>query len=123
MRRIVRQGDFRRTYTLRASAADRRIVVYARRNGTPLTRIGLSVGRKQGNSVFRNRIKRLLREAFRLSRHELPEGYDLIVVPRDFEAVSLVRLRGSLLDVAARAIARADAKQPRDEPGDGKQDG
>jgi len=117
-RRLGRQGDFRSTYALRASAADPRIVVYARKTGQPVTRLGLSVGRRYGNSVCRNRIKRLLREAFRLSRHELPEGYDLIVVPRNVAAPSLARLRESLLQVARTAIARADAKQKRNGAGE-----
>jgi RNase P protein component len=45
-------------------------------------RLGLSVGKKLGGAVVRNRYKRVLREAFRLSQHELPEGYDYILIPR-----------------------------------------
>ena len=46
------------------------------------TRIGLSVSKKHGNAIRRSRIKRLLREAFRLSQYDLPKGLDLILIPR-----------------------------------------
>ncbi|MBI4385886.1 MAG: ribonuclease P protein component, partial [Elusimicrobia bacterium] len=46
------------------------------------TRLGLSVSRKLGGAVRRNRIRRLLKEAFRLNRHRLEHGYDLVAYPR-----------------------------------------
>lgn len=48
-------------------------------NGMPFSRIGVSIGRAQGNAVLRNRIKRLVREAFRLKQRELPCGFDILV--------------------------------------------
>ncbi len=79
----IRSGlDFRRAYARRCSAADGTIVVIGYENALGRPRLGLSVSRKVGGAVVRNRWKRLLREAFRLSRRHLPQGIDLVVIPR-----------------------------------------
>ena len=57
-------------------------MVYGGLNGLPYPRLGMSTSRKLGNAVLRNRWRRLLREAFRLSCPQLPPGVDLIVIPR-----------------------------------------
>jgi ribonuclease P protein component len=103
--RVQRGGDFQRAFRRRCSAADERIIVYGIANGLPHARLGLSVSRKVGGAVVRNRWKRLLREAFRLSRQQLPAGVDLIVIPRPGVEPSLPRLMESLLRLAAR-VAR-----------------
>ncbi len=79
---VRRPADFQRAYRRRHTASDHLIVVFGYPNGLAYARLGLSVSRKVGNAVVRNRWKRLLREAFRLSRKDLPVGIDLIVVPR-----------------------------------------
>ena len=58
------------------------IVVKAAPNGLPFKRLGLSVGRRHGNAVRRNRMKRLIREAFRLNKACLSVSCDLVVIPR-----------------------------------------
>ena len=58
------------------------LVVQGCANGLPHTRLGLSVSRRVGNAVLRNRWKRIIREAFRTQRDELPVGLDLVVRPR-----------------------------------------
>lgn len=70
------------------------------------TRFGLSVSRKHGNAVKRNRIKRLLREAFRLSQHDLPAGLDLILIPRQNSGTLLEDYQRSLRAVAKRLDKR-----------------
>lgn len=57
-------------------------VVIAKRNGLDITRLGVTVGRRVGNAVVRNRTKRILREFFRLNKFRLPRGYDLVFVAR-----------------------------------------
>lgn len=79
--RILKTADFQAAYAARARATDGRLVVYARPNGLALTRLGLSVSKKCGGAVVRNRIKRLVREAFRHLRLGLPPGFDVVVVP------------------------------------------
>jgi len=103
--RVRRHGDFQRAYRRRASAADARIIVYGCPNGLPHARLGVSASRRLGGAVVRNRWKRLLREAFRLSRAELPGGLDLIVIPRPNVEPALAALRESLPRLAAR-VAR-----------------
>jgi len=104
--RVCRAGDFRRAYQSRRTAGDGQIVVFAHTNDLPYPRIGLSVSRRVGGAVFRNRWKRLLREAFRLCRDRLPEGVDLIVVPRPGVEPNLTALLESLPQLAARAAKK-----------------
>ncbi|MBI3466094.1 MAG: ribonuclease P protein component [Planctomycetes bacterium] len=103
--RLRRPAEFDEVFRRRRSAADALIVVYARENGLEHTRLGLSVSRKVGGAVVRNRWKRLIREAFRLSRAKLPTGLDLVVIPRAGAAPSLAALCESL-PVLANRVAR-----------------
>lgn len=105
---VRRAGDFRRAYQRRCSASDQRLVVLAHENGRPYARLGLSVSRKVGKATVRNRWKRLIREAFRLSRRRLPQGVDLIVIPRVGETPDLGGLIESLSRLATRAASKLD---------------
>ena len=80
--RLRHGAEFRRVYQRRCSAATDRFVLLGVENGLDHPRLGLSVSRKVGGAVERNRWKRLVREAFRLSRAQLPTGIDLVVSPR-----------------------------------------
>jgi ribonuclease P protein component len=65
------------------------LTVFAIPNTLKHPRLGLSVGRKVGTAPKRNRIKRLLREAFRLLQHDLPVGYDVVINVRPHELALL----------------------------------
>ena len=80
--RLRSPADFRRVYARRCAVSDAWLLVQACPNGLAFSRLGLSVSRKYGNAVKRNRLRRLYREAFRLSKHELPTGLDLVLIPR-----------------------------------------
>ncbi len=106
---LRRPADFRRVYERRRSASDAWLIVYACENGLPFLRVGFSVGRKMGNAVHRNRLRRLYREAFRLTRHEMPVGLDLVLIPRCPEEPALADLKQSLpqlVNQLARKLAR-----------------
>jgi len=105
---IRSQADFRRAYRRRAAASDGRLLVFGHRNGLDYPRLGLSVSRKVGGAAVRNRWKRLLREAFRLNRSQLPEGVDLVVIPRQDVKPRLSELSESLPRLAARVASKLE---------------
>jgi ribonuclease P protein component len=84
-RRLSRSAEFDRVYREGRSHAGRHLVLYffPREAGDDdAPRLGLSVGRKVGGAVERNKVKRLLREAFWESEERLPPGHDFVVVAR-----------------------------------------
>lgn len=84
-RRLSRSGEFDRVYRDGSSHATRYLVLYRfprREEEREEVRLGVSVSRKVGGSVERNRVKRVLREAFWGLDEQLPEGHDFVIVAR-----------------------------------------
>jgi ribonuclease P protein component len=116
--RITRSGDFDAVYRRGRSAANRHLVVYAfsrdDRPGDAPARLGLSVSKKVGGAVERNRVKRVLREQFAAIAPGLPGGIDVVVIARP-GAAEYVEERGSaalgarLAELAERATATSAA--------------
>ena len=116
LQHLRRPAEFERVYAQRCVARQRFLTVFAARNDLGYSRLGLSVSRKHGGAVFRARLKRLLREAFRLRQHELPAGMDLVLIPEnagdatrnDFET----NLKSALTKLEKRLAGKGDQDRP-----------
>lgn len=79
---IKKNGDFRRLYARGKCTSDGYLALYTMKNRNGKGRVGFTVSVKLGHAVVRNRIRRRLREIYRLNKHRLKENADIIVVAR-----------------------------------------
>ena len=107
--RLLKPAEFERVFRQRHSAADAWIIVYASESPSERPRLGLTVSRKCGKAIVRNRWKRTLREAFRLVQHELPPHMDLVVLPKRGAVPDVARLQVSLKELATRLARKLPA--------------
>ena len=102
---------FQRLYHTRG-VANSFVVLYARKNGTNTNRVGITVSKKLGHAVVRNRIRRRIREIYRLNEEKFQPGWDIVVVARsktigaDFQKMTNAYLH--LADKAGILINDAD---------------
>lgn len=73
---------FQRLYSKGTSCSDKNIVIYFLPNRLPFNRLGITVTKKTGCAVLRNRVKRLIRESYRLNETKVKPGYDIVIVAR-----------------------------------------
>ena len=93
--------DFGKVYRKGKSRANRQLGLYILSNGTDKNRLGISVSKKVGNSVVRHRIKRLIKEAYRLNEPAFARGYDLVFIARaDAAGRTYEEIEKSVLHVA-----------------------
>jgi ribonuclease P protein component len=82
------------------------LTLWAVSNGSSSSRLGISIGRHVGTAVRRNRIKRLLRESFRLMQHDIPIGCDFVVAVRPHEPLILAEYQKLLMGLTVRGLNR-----------------
>ena len=107
--RLTRARQFDAVFAARVRAAAGPLVVWGVPNDAGHHRLGLAISRRAGNAVMRNRIRRLLRESFRLRQHELPlsdRSYDLVISVRPHEPMTLAQYEQAVL-TAARALEQS----------------
>jgi ribonuclease P protein component len=119
--RLSRSAEFERVYRQGRSTANRHLVLYVFPNSSSeRPRLGLSVSRKVGGAVERNRVKRLLREAFGGAEPGLQSGQDVVLVARPAarelaEREGLEGLSASLEELIAKVGLRAGARPDTEE--------
>lgn len=104
--RVCRSDDYRRTLDQGVHAADGTLVVIVARNGLSHSRLGTIVSRQVGNSVVRHRWKRLIREAFRRRRLDLPKGLDIVAKPKRGARDDGHAVAQSLVPLVRRALRK-----------------
>jgi ribonuclease P protein component len=116
--RLTHAREFQAVYAARVNRGSGPLVVYLRPGDLPHWRLGLSVGRRVGGAVERNRIKRLLREAFRLSQAELPlaggRGYDMVINVRPHRPLHLTEYTTRMKELAGAAAAEWERRRMAD---------
>ncbi|MCL2402121.1 MAG: ribonuclease P protein component [Oscillospiraceae bacterium] len=79
---LTKNYEFKRLYNKGKSMSTSCVVVYCRRNGSNANRLGITVSTKVGNAVQRNRVRRRLKEIYRLNEDNLTNGFDIVIVAR-----------------------------------------
>jgi ribonuclease P protein component len=101
--RIVRTSDYKAIYKIGRKIHSKRFVLFGRINALGYARLGLTVSRKVGDAVVRNRIKRLFREIFRRSLREIPNQFDIVVNAKSgCVGASYAELHDELIDAAQK---------------------
>lgn len=109
--RIVRSADFQSIFRHGLVAADKVLVIHALTSIRP-TRLGISVSRRVGCAVVRNRWKRCIREAFRLNYGQLPKELALVVRPRKGARPNVAAISNSLVRLASGLSRRGPDSLP-----------
>ncbi len=100
---LRKKSDFDAIYRAGRSVPDKYVVLFLRKNDLPYSRTAFLASKKVGNSVQRNRAKRLMRESYRLNEDKFSAGYDIIFIARNtINGRKLKDVEKSMMNAAAR---------------------
>ena len=99
---LNKNHEFRRLYNKGKSAASKYIVIYCRYNRSQKNRLGITVSKKVGGAVERNRVRRRLKEIYRLNETLIIHGYDIVIVAR----VSCVSAKYNELNASVKTLMK-----------------
>ena len=105
--RIRKRQDYLRIYTEGARSHSQHFTIITCRNPSGIRRLGMTVSKKAGNAVQRNRIKRLLREFFRLNKSRLPAAQDIVIIAK--RGILPLTYNSVCAELESRLINRNDA--------------
>ncbi|NLN14591.1 MAG: ribonuclease P protein component [Tissierellia bacterium] len=98
--RLRKNMEFKRVYDQGRNYWNRNLILYVRKNDLNETRVGFTITKKIGNSVVRNKIRRRMREIYRLNFHNLKAGYDLVfITKKNVVDLSFKELESSMLHI------------------------
>ena len=104
--RIRKRQDYLRIYEQGVRIHSARFTIITCRNQSGIRRLGTTVSKKAGNAVQRNRIKRLLREFFRLNKSRLPASQDIVIIAK--RGILPLTYRDVCTELESRLIRKAD---------------
>ena len=102
MTKSLKNLEFSKVYRSGRSKADACLVLYILENGTDEKRLGISVSKKIGNSVVRSRVKRIIKEAWRMQEPYLADGYDYVWIAR----ASAKEKKSTEIEISIQRLAR-----------------
>ncbi len=97
---LRKNEDFKKIYKSGKNYWNRNLILYVRKNSLNYNRVGYSITKKIGNSVVRNKVRRRMKEIYRLNLLNIEQGYDFIFIPkRNVTDISYKELESAMLHI------------------------